>query len=92
MTNKEINLMVSRLWKALKKLSLDSNGDASKYDFEAEERLKKQLQHLCSVVGGIEVMSKNSLLKLVSMQSTHRFMENHTFMVLFSKACDSLKF
>lgn len=84
----EPNKIVSRLYKQF--TALRTVSDATNYDYEKEAELKKQLADITNVVGAIEVMSKNSLIKLCAMQSSWRFMALHSFLIQFSKAADDM--
>lgn len=90
MKNNEPNKIVTALFKDYLKLRLVR--DADKYDYKGEELLKIELAKITRVVGAIEVMSKANILKLVKMQSSLRFMADHSFYIQFARACeDALK-
>jgi hypothetical protein len=88
MTKNQPNKIVSALFKEYRLLKTVK--DADKYDYKKEELLKIELAKITMVVGAIEVMSKASILKLVKMQSSLRFMAHHSFYIQFAKACEDL--
>lgn len=88
MNNNEPNKIVSSLFKQF--LKLREVKDADKYDYKTESTLKDKLAGIVYVVGAISVMSKSSILKLLKMQSSLRFMQHHTFYIYFAKAADDL--
>lgn len=90
MNNNEPNKIVNQLFKEFNKLHTESNGDADKYDWEAQAALKEKLCAITGVVGAVEVMSKGCILKLVKMQCSLRFMQEHKFYRSFADACDCL--
>lgn len=89
MNNDQPTKIVSKLYKRF--LELRKVTDPNLHDYKAEEVLKTELAAITRVVGAIEVMSKNSIVKLVAMQSSLRFMEHHSFYIEFSKAVPYLK-
>jgi len=86
MQNNKPNLIINDLYKRYLKLSADCGGDASKYDYEAERVIKDELRKIHSVVGAVEVMSKNALLKLVLLNGRLRAIPFHQFHFPFAKA------
>lgn len=91
MNNNEPNKIITALFKRLNKLNKDSGGFADNYDYKAEEQIKKELTDITQVVGAIEVMSKNNILKLITMQSKLRFMPEHRFYMAFSRAVEYME-
>lgn len=88
MGNSEPNKIVNKLFNEF--LKLRSIKDANLYDYKKEETLKGELANITRVVGAISVMSKNSILKLVKMQSSLRFMSDHSFYIQFARACEDI--
>ena len=88
MTHKEPNQIVSALFKKYK--TLDQEKDAAKYDWKAQEKLKEELAKITKVVGAVEVMSKLNILKLIRMQCSLRFLQEHKFYRPFADACDDI--
>ena len=89
MENREPNQIVSKLNKEFKRI-YDSEVQATEQSYKDIEVLKNKLQDITRCVGAIEVMSKNSILKLIKMQSSVRFMNEHTFYIQFAKAYKDL--
>lgn len=88
MTYKQPNQIVSALFK--KFIELDKVKDADKYDWKAQVKLKEELIQITKVVGAVEVMSKLNILRLIKMQCSLRFMEEHKFYRPFADACDDI--
>jgi hypothetical protein len=86
MENSEPNKVISRLYKRLQKLSVDSNGMAEKYDYKEENKIGIELNKIHSVVGAVAVMSKNSLLKMVVMNAKLKSIPLHHFHWPFADA------
>lgn len=86
MENNEPNKIVKRIY--LKYQLLVTKNEP--YKTGQREQLCKELNDLTNVVGAIEVMSKKSILMLVSLQSSLRFMQHHSFYIQFSKACSDI--
>ena len=85
MNNNEPNKIVNRIFKEFIVMRSKPN-----LDYKRQEVLNQQLRDITMVVGAIEVMSKNSLLKLLKMQSSWRFMALHTFLIYCAKAADDI--
>lgn len=85
MNNNEPNKIVTHIFKEF--IAMRSKPDL---DYKRQEVLNQQLRDITMVVGAIEVMSKNSLLKLLKMQSSWRFMALHTFLIYCAKAADDI--
>jgi len=80
MENKTPSKIINSLYKRLEKLKTDSNGgDADKYDYKAEEQIKKELREIFNVVGAVEVMSKKALFQLIVMNGKLRAIPFHQF-------------
>jgi len=86
MKSNEPNKIVSTLFKEY--LSLKKITDINKQYYHIEDNLKRKLYAITMVVGAIEVMSKSNILKLVKMQSSLRFMADHSFYIQFARACE----
>jgi hypothetical protein len=84
MNNNEPNKIVSRLFKTYLALIKNTGGEY----YSKIQGVKKELVDITTCVGAIEVMSKASILKLVKMQSSLRFMDHHSFYIHFAKACE----
>lgn len=92
MEKNEPNKIVTALYKKHKNLlstSYETTEEKNKY-WEEVEKLKTDLSKITCVVGAIEVMSKNSLLKLIAMQSSLRFLEPFRFLNICAKATEDL--
>lgn len=89
MNNNEPTKIVNRLYKKFVELRQDTSSD--KYNYENESQLKKELYNITTVVGAIEVMSKNSIIKLCAMESSLRFMPLHSFLIKFSQTVEFIK-
>lgn len=89
MNNDQPTKIVSKLYKRF--LELRKVTDGSLYDWKAEEQLKKELADITNVIGAIEVMSKNSIIKLVAMESSLRFMDLFKFCGKFSDTVQYIK-
>jgi len=87
MKKNEPNKIVNALYK---RFLAHYNQDASDTNYTAGNQISKELADITRVVGAIEVMSKNNIIKLVRMQSAMRFMPHHSFYIEFSRACDSI--
>lgn len=88
MTYKQPNQIVSALFKQFNEL--DKVKDADKYDWKAQIKLKEELIQITKVVGAVEVMSKLNILRLIKMQCSLRFMQEHKFYRPFADACDDI--
>jgi len=86
MQNNKPNLIINDLYKRFLKLSKDSGGDYMKYDYDAELKIKEEVRKIHSVVGAVEVMSKNAILKLVLLNGRLRAIPFHQFHFPFAKA------
>lgn len=86
MDNNEPNKIVSKLYKEFTALRVET--DAAKYDWKKEAELKIELSKITRVIGAIEVMNKANILRLIKMQSSLRFMPEHSFYIQFAKACE----
>jgi hypothetical protein len=89
MDNDHPTKIVSNLYKRFVELRKDT--DATKYDYEAEAQIKKELFDITTITGAIEVMSKNSIIKLCAMESSLRFMPLHSFLIKFSQTVEYIK-
>lgn len=89
MNNNEPTKIVNRLYKKFVELRQDTSAD--KYNYENEAQLKKELYNITTVVGAIEVMSKNAIVKLCAMESSLRFMPLHSFLIKFSQTVEFIK-
>lgn len=88
MRDNEPNKTVSALWKRFKKNNEDT--DWTQAHYLKQEELCKECEKITLCVGAVSVMSKNSILKLIAMQSRLRFMAHHTFYIYMRKAVDDL--
>lgn len=79
MNNNEPNKIINNLFKRYLKLSEDCSGDASKYDYEAENQIRRELLDIFNTVGSVEVMSKTSIFKLVFLNGRLRAIPFHIF-------------
>jgi hypothetical protein len=89
MNNNDPNKIVSSLYREF----LGNYGGVSIQDaafWAKRSELKERCANIANVVGAIEVMNKNSLLKLLSMESSLRFMEPFRFLNLCAKAAEDL--
>jgi len=88
MNNNEPNKIVNNLYKRYIKLSQDCKGDASKYDYKAEEQIKNELLKIHQVVGAVSVMSKKALFQLVVLNGKLRAIPFHRFHFPFTDALE----
>lgn len=88
MTENELNKKANRLFKELSAIKKVTDGE--KYDWKEHQRISDELKALILIVGGIEVLSKENIIKLVAMQYQMRFIGDHRFYFQFFKACDDL--
>jgi len=88
MNNNEPNKIVSALFKRW--LKLHEVKVSANFDYPAQEQLKKELCNITTAVGAIEVMSKNSILKLLKMGSSTRFMQPFQLLMYCAKAADDI--
>lgn len=86
MNNNEPNKIVNGLYKRFLALSADCGGDASKYDYKAEEVIRQELRKIHGVVGAVEVMSKKALMQLVYLNGRLRTIPFHQFHFPFKTA------
>jgi len=86
MNNNEPNKIVNNLFKRYIQLSVQCNGDASKYDYKAEKQICIELREIHNVVGAVEVMSKKSLMQLVYLNGRLRAIPFHRFHFPFADA------
>lgn len=86
MNNNEPNKIVSSLFKEF--LKMRAKTEMNDFDYKRQLEINAELAKITTVTGAIEVMSKNSLLKLLKMQSSWRFMALHTFLIYCAKAAD----
>jgi len=91
MENNEPNKIIKSINKRLQKLHKDSGGLSDKYNWKEHEVIKSDFTKLIQCAGAIEVMSKNSLILTVALQSKLRAIPEHRFYMLFSKAAEDLK-
>ena len=89
MNNDQPTKVVSAIYKRF--IELQKDMDAAKYDYEAEAQIKKELFDITTITGAIEVMSKNSIIKLCAMESSLRFMPLHSFLIKFSQTVEYIK-
>jgi len=85
MNNNEPNKIVNRIFKEFIVMRSKPN-----LDYKRQEELNQQLRDITTVTGAIEVMSKNSILKLLKMESSWRFMALHSFLIYCAKAADDI--
>ena len=77
MTNRELNRDVKRLYKRCKK-NLKSTQDWSVYDLEMEF-LAKEYKRLFYADREMKVLSKQSVLMMLSLNNSYRFVPLHHF-------------
>ena len=77
MENNEPNKIINSIFKSYQKLN--EVKFAVDYDYKKEQVLKQDLLKIFLVVGAVEVMSKNSLLKLIYLNGKLRAIPFHTF-------------
>ena len=88
MENNTPSKTVSKLYKRFKDLDIKSSSDIH---WVERAKICKELEAITKVVGAIEVMSKNSIIKLCAMESSLRFMEPFRFLMEFSKTVEYIK-
>ena len=82
MENNQPTKIVSKLYKRFETLRQTSPANY----YEEIEKINKELRNITTITGAIEVMSKDSIIKLCAMESSLRFMALHTFLIYISKA------
>ena len=90
MEKNQPSLIVNRLYKRFLKLNEESGGNAAKYDYKEEDRIKEELRKIHSVVGAVECMSKKALIQLVYLNGRLRAIPFHQFHFPFSDALNHI--
>ena len=76
MTKQELNRDIKRLWNL--HISLNSL-EPEQYYKEVEERVKPEFKRLYGVDREFKYLNKQSIIILMSINLTHRFVELHSF-------------
>ncbi len=88
MENRALNSKIKMLHQAFK-LILDDNTIDQKQVIE--NQIKKDCENIMMCVGAVSVMSHQSIIKMVRMQSHLRYMPEHRFFQAFVRAEEDLK-
>ena len=83
MKKNQSNKIVSRLYEEF--IIAQTIEDLPTY-YATIEPIKKELLNITIAPGAIEVMSKENILKLCTMESRLRFIQLHAFMIYISNA------
>lgn len=84
----QTNAIVNELYKEYLDCKANKEGEAY---HKKMQQIGESLALTMRITGAISIMSKNTLIKLIAMQSTIRFMQPHSFYICFSIACDELE-
>jgi hypothetical protein len=86
MTKSELNARTKRAFKTFK-IHMVTQPSQDKVN-----TLYEELESIVSCGGGIALLSKDNILKIVRMQSHLKFMPEHRFFMYFVIATEDLKF